>query len=178
MSIPESHAHPTNTDSTFAHETASHRPPRRRTDIIPRQHKQSPVDLVEDITARLITQIIRLLVESRISSDDSRGLRLELETLRIILTLTKRTIQTYERTPLGRNLANTIIPEVQRCCIELQESFDKIDRYRQGLNLMSPHDLWQQIWWRQCEVDELSSLRTKLRGHQKSFGLFLMALNS
>jgi hypothetical protein len=87
-------------------------------------------------------------------------------------------IQVYEHTPLGRNLANTIVPELEQCCLELQESFNKIDNCRQEFSSISTPDLWEQIWWMQREKDELSSLRTKLRARQKSLGSFLMALNS
>lgn len=194
-SIPGSRSRQTNTDLTFLHGASSRSPPKPTicrhvntqgsgrvtltgADNLSRTYQGSGAGLAEEIAAKLIAKIIRLLVDSRESSGDNRGLRLELETFRTTLTLTRLVIQVYEHTPLGRNLANTIVPELEQCCLELQESFNKIDNCRQEFSSISTPDLWEQIWWMQREKDELSSLRTKLRARQKSLGSFLMALNS
>jgi hypothetical protein len=136
----------------------------------------------DDDAATLIVKIVQLLIDHGEGHPDLkgvyRGLKLDLELLHKTLTLTSLAVQTFEYTPFGQNLANSIIPEVVQCCEVLQGLFEKIDGYRRGLNHTSIHSMWFQVFWSGCETDELSSLRKKLSVHQRSLSEFLMALNS
>jgi hypothetical protein len=131
-----------------------------------------------DVVAILLVKIVHLLIDHGEPSHYHLGLKLQLESLHKILILTDLALQTYEYTPLGRNLANTIIPEVEQIGVALQELFDRINGYRQGLHPTSIRNLWRQVWWSGCEEDGLVSLTMKLSSHQKSLGKFLMALDS
>src|ERR1700683_4814652 len=82
-----------------------------------------------DIAASLIVKIVQLVINHTASPDDYRGLKQQLELLHQTLTLTGLAVQTYEYTPLGQNLADSIIPEVEQCCDVLQELFDVINSY-------------------------------------------------
>jgi hypothetical protein len=129
-----------------------------RRDVLARAHG---ADLAGDIATSLNVKILQLLIGRRESSDD-RALVQELKTLQQTLTLVGLAIQTYEYTPLGRNLANNIIPEVEQCCVVLDEMFHKINGYREGLFPTSICNLWH-------ESETL---------HQRSLGECLVALNS
>jgi hypothetical protein len=108
-------------------------------------------------------------------TDRYQRLKLELEPLRQILSMTNLAVQMFERTPLGRNLGQYIVPEVEQICAVLEELYDRVDRYRQSLLPTSIRNLWRKVWWRGCEVgDGLASLRVS----QKLLSEFLMALNS
>jgi phage terminase Nu1 subunit (DNA packaging protein) len=148
-----------------------------RRDVLARaQHRYGP-DSAGDIATSLTVKILQLLIDRRESSDD-RALVQELKTLQQTLTLVGLAIQTYEYTPLGRHLANNIIPEVEQCCVVLDELFQKINNYREGLYPTSIRNLWHQVRRSGSEVDGLSSLSTRLSLHQRSLGEFLVALNS
>ena len=113
------------------------------------------------------------------SGGDYRILELELESLYRTLILTSLAIQTYEHTPLGQHLAHSIVPEVEQVCVVLQQLFDKLKDYQQGLMSTSIRALWYRIRQNCCEADEgLTSLRAKLATSQKLLGQFLIALNS
>jgi hypothetical protein len=108
------------------------------------------------------------------------GLKEELQTLRQTLILADLAIQTYEYTPLGPNLANTINPEIEQCCTVLQKIFDSIDSCQRGLSSTPIRDLWRRVWWMRsgCETDGQTSWRSELFTHRMLIGGCLMALNS
>jgi hypothetical protein len=62
--------------------------------------------------------------------NDHHDLVLELESLHQTLTLTKFTIQKYDKTPLGQSMANTVAPEVKLCFAALQELLGSINGTR------------------------------------------------
>jgi hypothetical protein len=132
-----------------------------RRDVLARARRHYRADLAGDIAMSLTVKILQLLIDRRESSDD-RALVLELKTLQQTVTLVGLAIQTYEYTPLGRNLANNIVPEVEQCCVVLDEMFHKINGYREGLFPTSICNLWH-------ESETL---------HQRSLGECLVALNS
>jgi hypothetical protein len=148
-----------------------------RRDVLARAQHRYGADLVGDIATSLTVKILQLLIDRRESSDD-RALGQELKTLQQTLTLIGLAIQTYEYTPLGRNLANNIIPEVEQCCVVLDELFHEINSYRAGLYPTSIRNLWHQVWRSGSELDGLSLLRARLSVHQRSLSEFLVALNS
>ena len=131
-----------------------------------------------DTATTLIVKIGQLLTDRRDVGHDYRTLELELESLRQTLTLTNLAIQAYIRTPLGRNLANSIMPHVEQIYAVMQQLFDKIDGYREGLSFTCIRSLWRRVWWGGREEDGLTSLRTKFHTGQISLGEILMALNS
>jgi hypothetical protein len=131
-----------------------------------------------DVADSLIIKVVQLLIDRGETGEYYRRLELELETLHHTLTLTTLAIQTYERTPLGRNLEHSIDPEVEQICVVLQELFDRIDGYRQGLWPTSIRNLWRKVWWRGCEMDDaLALMKTKLAASQQLLSQFLVALN-
>lgn len=130
-----------------------------------------------DDAAGLIVKIVQSLMDPE-SSSHHRDLKLELELLQQTLTLAGLAIQTYEYTPLGRNMTNIINHEVDHCRVILQELLGIINCYRRSLTSTSIHYLWRQVLWRGSEVEELTSLQMKLVARQKSLGACLMALNS
>jgi hypothetical protein len=148
-----------------------------RRDVLAQAQHRYGADLAGDIAMSLTVKILQLLINHRESADD-RALVQELNTLQQTLTLVGLAIQTYEYTPLGRNLANNIIPEVEKCCVALDELFHKINSYRERLFPTSIRNLWHQVWRSGSEVDGLSLLRARLSVHQRSLGEFLVALNS
>jgi hypothetical protein len=135
-------------------------------------------DLTVDTAVRLVVQITKLLVDRRGSLNTHRDLELKLKLLHQTLILTELAIQEYNDRLLGKILANTITPEVERCCIVLLELLDKVNCTRQGLASTSISNLWQPVFGSRWKGDELASLKTKLCRIQRSLGGFLMALNS
>jgi hypothetical protein len=132
-----------------------------------------------DVAVRLIDKIGQLLVDPRTETSDSdRELKAELDSLLQTLNLTRLAIQTYEYTPVGRNLAISINPEVERCCAVLQDLFDSIDSCHQGLFATTIQWFWRSVWWSGCEMDGRVLLQTKLSAHRILLGGCLMALNS
>jgi phage terminase Nu1 subunit (DNA packaging protein) len=148
-----------------------------RQDVLARAQHRYGADLAGNIATGLTVKILQLLIDRRESSDD-RALVQELKTLQQILTLVGLAIQTYEYTPLGRNLADNIIPEVEQCRVVLDELFHKINSYREGLFPTSIRNLWHQVRRNGSEVDGLSLMRARLSVHQRSLSEFLVALNS
>jgi hypothetical protein len=61
-----------------------------------------------DLAGTLIVEILKLIVGRE------ETLELELKSLRQFITLTNLAMQTYECTPLGQNLINSIMPEVEQ----------------------------------------------------------------
>jgi hypothetical protein len=131
-----------------------------------------------DIAAKLVVEVMQLLINRGENEDDYRILELELESLRQTMTLTHIAMQAYEHTPLSRSLASSIIPEVEQICTVLQKLFDRISNDHQRPDSTSIRDVWSQVWRSGCEDDGLASLRTELQGRQKTLGEFLVALNS
>src|ERR1700691_2716492 len=76
-----------------------------------------------NIAAKLMVEIVQLLINCGENEDDYRILELELESLRQTMRLTHLAMQAYEHTPLSRNLASSIIPEVEQICTVLQKLF-------------------------------------------------------
>jgi hypothetical protein len=96
----------------------------------------------------------------------------ELETLHETLTLTGLAIPTYRLTPVGRIVANVVIPEVGLCYAVLQILFHKISSFRQVLHPTSIRHLWHQVWWGGLADDEFASMRAKLLNVRKLLGGF------
>ncbi|KIM76410.1 hypothetical protein PILCRDRAFT_649108 [Piloderma croceum F 1598] len=126
---------------------------------------------VGNVATHFIDNIKQLLI------DFNCGLKEELQTLRQTLILAGLAIQTYEHTPLGPNLANTINPEIVQCCTVLQKIFDSIDSCHRGLSSTPIHDLWRRVWW-WWSMDRQASWRSELFSHRMLIGGCLMALNS
>ena len=126
---------------------------------------------------QLIVQIMQLLIDrgETGASDYHRRLELELEFLRQTLTLTNLAIQTFEYTPLGQNLGQLVVLEVDKICVVLQKLYDGVNCYREGLWPTSIYKLWRKVWRRGCEMDDEV---TSLRASQHSLGAFLMSLHS
>jgi hypothetical protein len=101
-------------------------------EVVSTYHPSEAVYLV-DITTDLINNIVQLLTNDRESTDIYQDLRLELELLHSALFWTGTAIQVFEHTPLHQSLANIINAEVGHCFAVLQEAFEKINRYKQGL---------------------------------------------
>jgi hypothetical protein len=126
----------------------------------------------------LIVQITGLLVHRRDSSNIHPSLVLELKSLHQTLTLIGLAIKEYNNRPLGRSLANTITPEVERSCIILQELLNKISGAWQSLKFTSIGNLWRRVWWSRWDGDEMGSFRQKLCDTRNSLDGFLLALHS
>lgn len=125
-----------------------------------------------EVAAGLVIKIMQSLMER-----EPRYFRLKLvlELLHKTLTLGGLAIQAYEYTPLGRNLANVVNQEAEKCCIILQELLDKINCHCQGLISTNVQTLWRRVLWSGCGLDEME---IKLSSRQRSLGECLMALNS
>jgi hypothetical protein len=129
-----------------------------------------------DVASNLIIEIMRLLDDLTKFSVDYRYLKgLVFEPLHKILFLTGLAIHVCEDTPLGSYLAVSISPEVERCCVILQDNLDSCDRYRRTLYSTPFRELWPQALWSGSKVHELA---WKLSACQIALGQFLAALNS
>jgi hypothetical protein len=126
----------------------------------------------------LIDKIEQLLADDADFTDNNRALKNELTFLRQTLSLTGLAIQTFEYTPLGQNLADSIKPEVEQCCTILQELYDSISNCRQGLLPTFIWSLWRHVWWNGYGADGQALLRTRLSARRILLGGCLMALNS
>lgn len=102
----------------------------------------------------------------------------DLGLLELSLELTRLTIQTYQQTPLGPNLASAISQEVEECRVVLQGLLEKIRRYQQGLNATPIDHLWAKILGSGSEASELVLLRLKLSNHLKSLIRCFTTMNS
>ena len=135
------------------------------------------VSAVETVVG-LIIQITHLLMDRRNARNNHRDMELELNSLQETLTLAKLAIQAYGDRPLGRSLANTITPQVERCRVVLLQLLDGVNSTRQGLFFTSIRDLWRPVWRKRWDGDELASLRMKMCRIRMSLGGVLMVLNS
>src|SRR6266436_476452 len=111
---------------TSGHETLSH-------GLYTAANRISEVHYAVDTAVGLIIQIASLLVDHEDSANNCRDLKLELKSLYQTLTLTGLAIQEYIDKPLGRSLASTITPDVERCTALLSELLDKVSGTGQGL---------------------------------------------
>jgi hypothetical protein len=91
------------------------------------------------------------------------------------LFLTGLAIPAYKDTPLGPNLAVTVIPVAEQCQFVLQHMLDSIETYRRILYSTPVRELWPSILWSTSKVLEFV---WKLSAHQRALGQFLVALNS
>jgi hypothetical protein len=130
------------------------------------------------VASGLIEKIEQLVVDRTEPPDSYRGLQEQLGSLHLTLTLAGLAIKAYKSTPLGRSLASSINPEVERCCVVLQELFDGIKTCRRSLFATYIRDLWYNVWWSGWDEDEFASFRMNLLEIQKALVGFLMALHS
>ena len=128
-----------------------------------------------DVASNLIVEITRLLDDLTKFSVDYCYIQELFKRLHQTLFLTGLAIQVYEDTPLGPNLIASIHPEVEQCCLLLQDILDSIDRYRRILYSTPIRDLWPRVLWSGSKVHELT---WKLSTRQRSLGRFLVSLNS
>lgn len=131
-----------------------------------------------DIAIGLIIEIMQLLISQRQFSDNHRDLELELESLYQSLILAGLAIQSYQYSPLGRHLANTITPEMKQCRVVLQELLNKVSATRQSFDSTCISNLWYRIWRSRWEESELVSFRLRLSESRRALEAFLKALNS
>jgi hypothetical protein len=82
---------------------------------------------------------------------------------------------TYEDTFLFDTLATTLLPEIERCCIVLQDMLEMSILCRDGLAPTPIRALWRHVWWN--TVDE-ETWRKEIRAHHTSHITFLWVLNS
>lgn len=136
---------------------------------------QWPTGSAGEVADNLIIKIVQLLVDRGDTGDYYRRLELELESLRQTLTLTNIALQIFERSPLGQNLRDSVVPQVEEICVVLKELYDRVDRYRKSLWPTIIRDLWRKVLRRGYDVDD--GLRS-LRVGQQFLGGFLIALNS
>lgn len=139
-------------------------------------HQQAMV--AADDASGLIVAIVHLLVNRAETSDAYRDLKRFLGLFNHTILMTRLALQTFEYTPLGPNLANAIKPEILGSLENLRYLFDKLDDYRERLNLSSVRDLWSRVLWSGSEFQELYSIRDKLYQHQVALREFLAAVNS
>jgi hypothetical protein len=92
-------------------------------------------------STRMIIDIIALLKSSERHLDLIQDLKL----LNEMLSLAGVAIQAYSDTPLGPGLASVINEIAFRCCIVLQELFERIKQCWQGLTPTKVHHLWRQV---------------------------------
>ena len=146
---------------------------------IPVTYTPSNAVFVVGAVVDLIEKITELLMDSRQSSiaGGHRELALELESLQMTLTLTRRAIQMYENKPMGQSLVNTITPEVLGCLFALRELFDRIDGTWLDLSITSIGGLWRRIWTVCWDRDTFPLLRRKLSYSRQSLQGLLMALH-
>lgn len=69
--------------------------------------------------------VTHLLVHHRNLSARHQDLEFELKSLKHLLIFAELAIQDYRDRPLAQSLASTVTPVMSRCCIVLQELFDK-----------------------------------------------------
>jgi hypothetical protein len=158
--------------STSDHEVLSQRHPYSIANPLP------DVGLVVDVAGGLIIRITTLLIDPRDPSNNCRDFELELKSLQRTLTLIRLAIQEYDDRPLGRSLAHTITPVVQKCSILLSELLDKVNGTELHLLRTSIKGLWRPVWWSRWADDDVAPLRMKLRDTRISLGGILSALNS
>jgi len=150
-------------------------------EVLSQRHHYSPlpdVGLVVDIAVELIIRITTLLIDPKDPSSNCRDFELELKSLQRTLTLIRLAVQEYNNRPLGRSLAHTITPVVQKCSTLLSELLDKVNGTELHLLRTSIKALWRPVWWSRWADDEVAPLKMKLRDTRISLGGILSALNS
>ena len=137
-------------------------------------------DAIPDIeaTTGVIDQITHYLYDHKYSSNDHHDLVVELESLHQTLTLTKLTIQQYDKTPLGQSMANMVTPEVELCFVALQELLGSIDGIRLCLSFTRIGDLWRHVLWALLGGDEFALLRKNLSYSRQSLQELLVTMHS
>jgi hypothetical protein len=105
-----------------------------------------------DLACGFIHKIKDLLADRAEPINDDHEWNDELESLRQTLILTELARQTFEYTPLGRNLAKCIYPNVEQCCAVLQQLFNDIHSSgcRQAQSLFSTKLSAYRILLGQC----------------------------
>jgi hypothetical protein len=134
--------------------------------------------LVVDIAVGLIIRITSVLVDPMDRSNNCRDFELDLKLLQRTLTLIRLAIQEYDDRPLGRSLAHTITPVVQKCSTILSELLNKVNGTELHLLRTSIRGLWRPVWWSRWADDEVAPLKMKLRDTRISLSRILSALNS
>ena len=86
-----------------------------------------------DETSSLIISIVQLLVNCAESSDAYLSMKRSIQLLHHTILMTRRALQIFEPTPLGRNLASALVPVMLCCREDLQRLFDELDDYRERL---------------------------------------------
>jgi hypothetical protein len=124
------------------------------------------------------TRMIIDITASLKSSERHLDLIQELKLLNELLSLAGVAIEIYSCTPLGPGLAGVINKTAFRCCIVLQELFERIKQCWQGLTLTKVYPLWRQVLWSGFSNEELALLKDKLSTLRESFNSVLMALAS
>lgn len=127
-----------------------------------------------DVAPALIPEIVHLTVSAE-PRDDYRCLKQELELLAKTVTLVGLAIEKFEYTPLCRNPANTLDPELERCCGVLRELFNGVNASHRALIPTSMRRLWSRV----CSSgSEVVILRAKLSTCRDLLCLFVLAINS
>jgi hypothetical protein len=168
--------HPHNLCSDLSWPASSPKAVSRGNDLISTYHTSEDVSVV-DITTNLTEKIVQLLISGE-SWDKFRDLKLELESLHLTLFSTRSAVQIFKDTPLDQSVANTINPTVGQCFIILQEVFDHINRYRDGVLSTTINFLWPQVCLNGWDMGKLGSLILKLSACRELVDGFLMALSS
>jgi len=128
-----------------------------------------------DIAMHLIVQIVSLLMNP---NSQSSSLKLELESLQRVLTLSVFAIRAYEFTPLGQRLAIIFNQEIQQSCLVLRRLLDIINNYRHGLKSTRISYWWYPAQSIDLEIEELTALRTELSSHRETLCNCIVALHS
>lgn len=126
----------------------------------------------------LMISTILLLANRKISSGAYRDMKHFFRTLNCTMLATKQALQTFQFTPLGRNLAKMIKPTILSCHEILQGMFYTLDASREGHSFAVIRNLWSILLWSGSEAEGLSAIQRKLSAHQTELREFLAALNS
>lgn len=135
------------------------------------QSWQQQVIAAADGTSGLTAAVVHLLANRTESSD----LKRVLELLNHTIVMIRLALQLFEHTPLGGNLARTIKPAILNCRASLQDLFDKLEGYREGISVTGIWLLWSRVIWGEFDNQEL---KEKLEMHQVSLMGFIAALDS
>ena len=143
--------------------------------IVLRPTFRSAASSSHDIAARLIIEIVQLLMTSD-NSDQFRDLKEDLKTLQQTLDLTGLAIDAFQCIPLGRILASTIGNETEQCIGVLQEFRSAIRAHQQVLSSTRINVPWNRVGsgWKSGEI---RMWREKLSACQKSLEECLQVLD-